>query len=158
MRVLRVAQAPTAGARHPAWKVRRNALRGDRPDRVALADPTGDDGGTAPALPPFDRWRCQASVAPPIICRSALAIEAHRGVASPANTLGMGKQCALRCAPMAARSLPHLSRAATLGAGGGLGSAIARTLAREGARVALADIDLAAASRVADEIGATGAQ
>jgi len=48
--------------------------------------------------------------------------------------------------------------ALVLGAGGGLGSAIARTLAREGARVALADIDLAAASRVADEIGATGAQ
>ncbi|WP_265701732.1 hypothetical protein [Verminephrobacter eiseniae] len=30
------------------------------------------------------------SVASPIICRSALAIEAHRGVASLANTLGMG--------------------------------------------------------------------
>jgi 3-oxoacyl-[acyl-carrier protein] reductase len=48
--------------------------------------------------------------------------------------------------------------ALVLGAGGGLGSAIARTLAREGARVALADIDLAAVGRVADEIGATGAQ
>src|SRR6218665_2906749 len=39
------------------------------------------------------RWqmgpRQQASVASPIICRSALAIEAHRGVASLANTLGM---------------------------------------------------------------------
>src|SRR6218665_1125249 len=34
------------------------------------------------------------SVASPIICRSALAIEAHRGGASLANTLGMG--CALR--------------------------------------------------------------
>src|SRR6218665_3479822 len=31
-----------------------------------------------------------ASVASPIICRSALAIEAQRGVASLANTLGMG--------------------------------------------------------------------
>src|SRR6218665_2607752 len=91
MRVLRVAQAPNADARQPAWKVRRNALRGDRPDRVALAAPTGDDGGPAPALPPFDRWRCQASVAPPIICRSALAIEAHRRGASLANTLGMGR-------------------------------------------------------------------
>ncbi|WP_157048396.1 hypothetical protein [Verminephrobacter eiseniae] len=30
------------------------------------------------------------SVASPIICRSALAIEAHRGVASLANTLGIG--------------------------------------------------------------------
>ncbi|WP_265685391.1 hypothetical protein [Verminephrobacter eiseniae] len=36
------------------------------------------------------------SVASPIICRSALAIEAHRGVASLANTLGMG--CAMRLA------------------------------------------------------------
>ncbi|WP_265259805.1 hypothetical protein [Verminephrobacter eiseniae] len=36
------------------------------------------------------------SVASPIICRSALAIEAHRGVASLANTRGMG--CALRLA------------------------------------------------------------
>lgn len=48
--------------------------------------------------------------------------------------------------------------ALVLGAGGGLGSAIARTLAREGARVALADIDLASAARVAAEISATGAQ
>ncbi|WP_265286696.1 hypothetical protein [Verminephrobacter eiseniae] len=31
------------------------------------------------------------SVASPIICRSALAIEAHRGVASLANTLGIGR-------------------------------------------------------------------
>src|SRR6218665_58449 len=38
----------------------------------------------------------RASVASPIICRSALAIEAHRGVASLANTLGMG--CAMRLA------------------------------------------------------------
>ncbi|WP_265659460.1 hypothetical protein [Verminephrobacter eiseniae] len=36
------------------------------------------------------------SVASPIICRSALAIEAHRGVASLANTLGIG--CAMRLA------------------------------------------------------------
>src|SRR6218665_3284760 len=35
-------------------------------------------------------------VASPIICRSALAIEAHRGVASLANTLGIG--CAMRLA------------------------------------------------------------
>jgi 3-oxoacyl-[acyl-carrier protein] reductase len=48
--------------------------------------------------------------------------------------------------------------ALVLGAGGGLGSAIARTLAREGAHVALADIDAAAAGRVADEICATGAR
>ncbi|WP_265685599.1 hypothetical protein [Verminephrobacter eiseniae] len=40
--------------------------------------------------------RLSASVASPIICRSALAIEAHRGVASLANTLGMG--CAMRLA------------------------------------------------------------
>src|SRR6218665_741872 len=33
------------------------------------------------------------SVASPTICRSALAIEAHRGVASLANTLGIG--CAM---------------------------------------------------------------
>jgi 3-oxoacyl-[acyl-carrier protein] reductase len=48
--------------------------------------------------------------------------------------------------------------ALVLGAGGGLGSAIARTLAQEGVRVALADIDLAAASGVAQEIISTGAQ
>lgn len=46
--------------------------------------------------------------------------------------------------------------ALVLGAGGGLGGAIARTLAREGAQVALADIDGAAAERVAAEIGAAG--
>ncbi|WP_265305408.1 hypothetical protein [Verminephrobacter eiseniae] len=38
----------------------------------------------------------QAGVASPIICRSALAIEAHRGVASLANTLCIG--CAMRLA------------------------------------------------------------
>ncbi|MGJ7568362.1 SDR family oxidoreductase [Variovorax sp. GB1R11] len=48
--------------------------------------------------------------------------------------------------------------ALVLGAGGGLGGAIARTLAREGARVALADIDLAAASNVAEQITKAGGQ
>lgn len=42
--------------------------------------------------------------------------------------------------------------ALVLGAGGGLGSAIARTLAREGAKVALADIDLGAARAAAEKI------
>ncbi|WP_265657795.1 hypothetical protein [Verminephrobacter eiseniae] len=36
------------------------------------------------------RESARRSVASPIRCRSALAIEAHRGVASLANTLGMG--------------------------------------------------------------------
>jgi NAD(P)-dependent dehydrogenase (short-subunit alcohol dehydrogenase family) len=42
------------------------------------------------------------------------------------------------------------------GAGGGIGAACARALAREGAAVALADIDLAAAQRQADAIVAEG--
>ncbi|WP_265685534.1 hypothetical protein [Verminephrobacter eiseniae] len=46
----------------------------------------GQDGNQGPVT----------SVASPIICRSALAIEAHRGVASLANTLGIG--CAMRLA------------------------------------------------------------
>lgn len=46
--------------------------------------------------------------------------------------------------------------ALVLGAGGGLGSAIAAALAAEGAHVALADIAEDAAKRVADEISATG--
>jgi 3-oxoacyl-[acyl-carrier protein] reductase len=46
--------------------------------------------------------------------------------------------------------------ALVLGAGGGLGSAIAITLAKEGARVALADIDAAAVDRVVAEIAAAG--
>jgi 3-oxoacyl-[acyl-carrier protein] reductase len=46
--------------------------------------------------------------------------------------------------------------ALVLGAGGGLGSAIALTLAKEGARVALADIDVAAVERVIAEITAAG--
>ncbi|WP_265701751.1 hypothetical protein [Verminephrobacter eiseniae] len=41
--------------------------------------------------------RRDSSVASPIICRSALAIEAHRGVASLANTARYG----LRDAPCA---------------------------------------------------------
>ncbi|KLN58287.1 SDR family oxidoreductase [Variovorax paradoxus] len=48
--------------------------------------------------------------------------------------------------------------ALVLGAGGGLGGAIARTLAREGVRVALADIDLAAASVVAEQITKAGGE
>jgi 3-oxoacyl-[acyl-carrier protein] reductase len=43
--------------------------------------------------------------------------------------------------------------ALVLGAGGGLGSAIAQTLAREGVRVAAADIDADAVARTADVIG-----
>jgi 3-oxoacyl-[acyl-carrier protein] reductase len=46
--------------------------------------------------------------------------------------------------------------ALVLGAGGGLGGAIARTLAAEGARVALADVNEAAASAVAADIAAAG--
>lgn len=48
--------------------------------------------------------------------------------------------------------------ALVLGAGGGLGGAIARTLAREGARVAVADINLAALAPVVADIGAAGAK
>src|SRR6218665_1841554 len=51
----------------------------------------GPDAGRKAAL------TRRASVASPIICRSALAIGAHRGVASLANTLGIG--CAMRLAP-----------------------------------------------------------
>lgn len=46
--------------------------------------------------------------------------------------------------------------ALVLGAGGGLGSAIAATLAAEGARVALGDIDQQAAGAVAERIAAVG--
>ncbi|MDP4023669.1 SDR family oxidoreductase [Methylobacterium sp. NEAU 140] len=46
--------------------------------------------------------------------------------------------------------------ALVLGAGGGLGGAIARTLAAEGARVAAADIDESAARETAREIEASG--
>jgi len=46
--------------------------------------------------------------------------------------------------------------ALVMGAGGGLGGAIAATLAAEGARVAVADIDLAAAERTAAAIAAPG--
>jgi len=46
--------------------------------------------------------------------------------------------------------------ALVLGAGGGLGSAIALTLAKEGAHVALADIDAAAVERVISDINAAG--
>ncbi|KAF1042063.1 SDR family oxidoreductase [Xylophilus sp.] len=42
------------------------------------------------------------------------------------------------------------------GAGGGLGQAIAASLAREGARVVLADLDLAAAQRAAEAIAGQG--
>lgn len=46
--------------------------------------------------------------------------------------------------------------ALVFGAGGGLGGAIARSLAAEGAKVALADIDAAAAEKTAEAIAATG--
>lgn len=48
--------------------------------------------------------------------------------------------------------------ALVLGGGGGLGGAIARTLAREGAHVAVADINHAALAPVLADIGATGAR
>lgn len=46
--------------------------------------------------------------------------------------------------------------ALVLGAGGGLGSAIAARLAREGARITAADIDLAAAQKTAAAIESEG--
>lgn len=46
--------------------------------------------------------------------------------------------------------------ALVLGAGGGLGGAIAATLAREGANVAVADIDAEALQKCVSEIGAAG--
>ncbi|WP_233889582.1 SDR family oxidoreductase [Paraburkholderia flagellata] len=48
--------------------------------------------------------------------------------------------------------------ALVLGAGGGLGGAIARTLASEGVQIAVADIDGAAAETVAEELRCTGAR
>ena len=44
------------------------------------------------------------------------------------------------------------------GGGGGIGSAICRSLAKEGHRVAVADIDLEAAQRVAQEIGCSAVE
>ncbi|WP_265302465.1 hypothetical protein [Verminephrobacter eiseniae] len=52
--------------------------------------------GVSRSFEAFDFFGATTSVSSPIICRSALAIEAHRGVASLANTLGIG--CALRLA------------------------------------------------------------
>lgn len=46
--------------------------------------------------------------------------------------------------------------ALVLAGGGGLGSAIAASLAREGVRVAVADVDSSAAQRAAEEITSTG--
>ncbi len=48
--------------------------------------------------------------------------------------------------------------ALVLGGGGGLGRAIARSLAREGARVAVGDIDAGALEQTAQAIGAEGAE
>jgi 3-oxoacyl-[acyl-carrier protein] reductase len=48
--------------------------------------------------------------------------------------------------------------ALVLGGGGGLGRAIARTLAREGTRVAVGDIDAAALEKTMEEIGAAGSE
>lgn len=48
--------------------------------------------------------------------------------------------------------------ALVLGAGGGLGGAIARTLAREGARVALGDVDAGALKATAEAIRAAGGE
>src|SRR3954454_777409 len=48
--------------------------------------------------------------------------------------------------------------ALVLGAGGGLGGAIAATLAREGARVAIGDIDFPALERTAKEVSQVGSE
>jgi 3-oxoacyl-[acyl-carrier protein] reductase len=48
--------------------------------------------------------------------------------------------------------------ALVLGAGGGLGGAIAATLAREGARLAIGDIDASALERTAKEVSQAGSE
>lgn len=48
--------------------------------------------------------------------------------------------------------------ALVLGAGGGLGGAIAQTLAAEGAKVAVADIDVAAAEKTVTDIASAGGE
>ncbi len=50
----------------------------------------------------------------------------------------------------------HNKSALITGAGSGIGRAIAQEFAREGARVAIADIDLSAATQAAGEIQSTG--
>ena len=50
------------------------------------------------------------------------------------------------------------NRSSSPAAAGGIGEGIARDLAAEGARVAVADIDLAAAERVAAAIGKDGGE
>ncbi|WP_265701695.1 hypothetical protein [Verminephrobacter eiseniae] len=52
---------------------------------------TGHAQTTATVAPPGTALDITPSVASPIICRSALAIEAHRGVASLANTARYGQ-------------------------------------------------------------------
>src|SRR6218665_3465813 len=70
---------------------RSESMKNERASTVTRARPRAAITGSIQA------WFI-ASVASPIICRSALAIEAHRGVASLANTARYG----LRDAPWAA--------------------------------------------------------
>ncbi|MCW5294282.1 hypothetical protein [Verminephrobacter eiseniae] len=57
--------------------------------RLPVAHAEFPDGSCE--IAPGHRQRHDSSVASPIICRSALAIEAHRGVASLANTARYGQ-------------------------------------------------------------------